>query len=170
MSGLDTETCRILEVAAIVTDLNLNELDTDTFHQIIHQPQAVLDAMDTWCTEHHGKSGLTEAVKSGCREDIVAADLRKLIDEHWSPGQQAVLCGNTIGTDRRFIDKYWPNVAERLHYRMLDVSSWKLIFQYRYGIHVPKNKGHRALDDVRESIEELRRYIDHIQIDDQIDD
>ena len=163
MSGLDTEVCRILEVAAIVTDMEYNELET--YHQIVHQPQPVLDAMDAWCTEHHGKSGLTEAVKSGREEALVEAELREFIDRHWNSSQQAVLCGNTISTDRRFIHKYWPSVEERLHYRMLDVSSWKVIFQHRYGVHVHKKKGHRALDDVRESMEELKRYTSMIQAD-----
>ena len=163
MSGLDTETCRILEVAAIVTDLQLNELDS--YMDIVYQPQEVLDRMDDWCTEHHGKSGLTAAVADGVPEAEVEANLRALVDRHWSSSQMAILCGNTISTDRRFIDKYWPTVAERLHYRMLDVSSWKIMFQYRYGIHVHKAKGHRALDDIRESIAELQAYLDRVKDD-----
>ncbi len=162
MSGLDVDQCRILEVAIIVTDLELNEIET--YEKVIYQPPEVLAAMDTWCTEHHGKSGLTAAVAEGAPEDEVQRQVRALIDRHWRSGQKAILCGNSVGTDRKFIKHWWAEVAGRIHYRIVDVSSWKVIFQERFGVNVRKAGGHRALDDIRESIEELKTYLGFLDL------
>ena len=157
MSGLDPEACRILEVAAIVTDLEFSELET--LHEVVHQPPEVLSAMDAWCTQHHAESGLTAAVAEGRPEAEVEQAVRALIDRHFPPNRRAVLCGNSVGTDREFIRAWWPSVARRLHYRLVDVSSWKVILKERFKVTVKKAGGHRALDDVRESIRELETYV-----------
>ena len=161
MSGLDVTTCRILEVAAIVTDENFKSLAE--YQAIVHQPQAVLDAMDAWCTEHHGKSGLTAAVKNGLPEAEVEKQLLDLINKFFTKEDRPVLCGNSIGQDRKFIDKYMPTLAQRLHYRMVDVTSFKEIFRVRFGIEHKKANAHRALGDIHESIAELNAYMAHVK-------
>jgi len=161
MSGLDVDQCRILEVAAIVTDLNLNEVDT--FHRIVRQAPEVLEAMDAWCQNQHGKSGLTAAVPNGDEESAVEEALVDFLKSHWPNREKIILCGNSIGTDRKFIDRYWPKVADKLHYRMVDVSSFKVVLRQRFGVSFDKKGGHRAVDDIRESIAELAHYLTHFQ-------
>lgn len=160
MSGLDVSSCRILEVAAIVTDIRLKELET--YEAIVHQPPEVLSAMDAWCKEHHGKSGLTKAVATGRPELEVEADLLALVERHFKKDERAVLAGNSISTDREFVRAYWPRLASRLHYRLLDVSSFKVVLRERFGIKVEKVGAHRALGDIRESIKELESYLGYL--------
>lgn len=159
MTGLDVEREVAIEVAAIVCDLEFNELET--FHAIIKQPKEFLDRMDTWNTEHHGASGLTAAVATGREPSLVERDLIQFVDRHMQ-GESAVLCGNSIGQDRAFINKYFPSFARRLHYRMLDVTAWKVIFQALYKTKFEKKNTHRAIDDIRESMGELQFYLKHV--------
>ncbi len=161
MSGLEVEKCRILEIAAIVTDESFVALEE--YQAVVHQPQAVLDAMDAWCTENHGKSGLTEAVKKGTPEHEVEDALLALISRHFTKDDRPVLCGNSIAQDRKFIDAYMPKLAERLHYRMVDVTSFKEIFRSKYGIEHKKSNAHRALGDIHESISELKHYLSFVK-------
>lgn len=158
MSGLDVESCRILECAAIVTDEKWQEQKEGLFEIIVKQPDSVLDAMDDWCTKTHGESGLTEAVKKGTPEPEAEQAFLGFINKHFSADEKIVIAGNSIGQDRKFLDKYWLKVADRLHYRMLDVSSWKLVFKACYNEEFEKKGAHRALDDIRESINELKHY------------
>ncbi|WP_413560709.1 oligoribonuclease [Bdellovibrio sp. HCB209] len=161
MTGLDVEKERIIEVAAIVTDLNFKELDV--FETVVKQPQKFLDSMDAWNTEHHKKSGLTAKVPNGMAEDQTEAKLVDLIKKHWpEPKDRPVLAGNSIMQDRLFINKYMPDLAGRLHYRMVDVSSWKVIINNKFRYVYQKTNSHRALDDIRESIQELRHYCDNL--------
>lgn len=162
MSGLDVEKCRILEVAAIVTDGQFRELET--YHAIVFQPPEVLDAMDDWCKKNHGASGLTAAVPNGKPEAEVEKELLALIDRHFPTKDRPVLCGNSIGQDRKFIDAYMPALSHRLHYRMLDVTSFKIVFRDRFKIEFEKQGSHRALDDIRESIAELNHYLSYVKI------
>ena len=157
MSGLDVENCRILEVAAIVTDLKLNELGC--YEAIVYQEPEVLDAMDDWCTKQHGKSGLTAAVAKGTPEREVESGLLDLVDQFWTKKDRPVLAGNSIATDRDFVRKWMPTFSARLHYRLLDVSSFKVILKARYGVSFDKKGSHRALGDIRESIAELNHYL-----------
>ncbi len=159
MTGLDVEREVPIEVAAIICDLEFNEVET--FHAVIRQPQEFLDRMDQWNTEHHAASGLTLAVASGREPAIVERDLIQFVDRHFQ-GESAVLCGNSISQDRLFINKYFPSFARRLHYRMLDVTAWKVIFQSLYKTKFEKKNTHRAIDDIRESIGELRFYLKHV--------
>lgn len=165
MTGLDVNKEVIIEVACIVTDFNFKELET--FETVVKQPQKYLDAMDAWNTEHHGKSGLTAKVPSGMEPDTVEFRLNQIIDRHfpdWAKDKRyrPMLAGNSIAQDRLFIDKYFLKLSERLHYRVLDVSSWKIIFNNKFDYHYKKQNAHRALDDIRESIGELRYYMEKI--------
>ncbi|KYG62879.1 oligoribonuclease [Bdellovibrio bacteriovorus] len=159
MTGLDVEKEVIIEVAAIVTDLNFKELDT--FETVVKQPQKYLDNMDAWNTEHHKKSGLTAKVPFGMEPDQVEAKLVDMVKKHFpDPKDRPILAGNSIMQDRLFIDKYMKDLAPRLHYRMVDVSSWKVIINNKFNYVYQKANKHRALDDIRESIQELRAYCD----------
>lgn len=160
MSGLDVAKCRILEVAAVVTDRDFKPLEE--LHAVVFQPPEVLAAMDEWCTENHGKSGLTAAVAKGIPEKDAEKMLIELISRHFKADERPVLCGNSIGQDRKFIDAWMPALSKRLHYRMLDVTSFKLIFNERYGVSYEKKGKHRAIDDIHESIAELQTYLKHV--------
>lgn len=159
MSGLDPSQHHILEVAVILTDGDL-EIIAEGPDLIVHQPDEVLDAMDTWCTEHHGASGLTQGVRDS-KISVAEAEAQTLafIAEH-CPAGQSPLCGNSIGQDRRFLAAYMPELEGHLHYRNIDVSSIKELARRWYPSvsAPPKRETHRALDDIRESIEELRFY------------
>jgi oligoribonuclease len=163
MSGLDVNACRILEVAAIVTDLKLEE--QETYEAIVYQDPSVLAAMDEWCTRQHGKSGLTAAVPEGQPETKVESALIELVNRHWSKKERPVLAGNSIATDRDFIRRWMPGLANRLHYRLLDVSSFKVMLKARHGITFEKQGSHRALGDIRESIGELKHYMSFLDTD-----
>ena len=164
MSGLDEKTDRILEIAAIITDYELNEVAQK--HFIVHQPDSVLDGMNDWCKDHHGKSGLTELVRTGTPSAEVEAQMCAFVAEHFGNKQGkdgAVLAGNSIHNDRRFIDAHMPEFAKLLHYRMVDVSSFKEVFRERYRIKYEKKNAHRAIGDVQESINELKHYLTFVK-------
>jgi oligoribonuclease len=163
MSGLDPDTCQILEIAAIVTDGDLNVL-AEGPDLVIHQPDAVLEAMDEWCTRQHGQSGLTAAVKASA---VALAEAEAQVLElvrSLCPAGKSPLCGNSIGHDRRFLIRYMPALAAHLSYRNIDVSSIKELVRRWYPALAapPKRETHRALDDIRESIAELRFYREHV--------
>ena len=160
MSGLDPNSCRILEVAVIVADADLQV--KEEYEAIVFQPEAVLAAMDAWCTKTHKESGLTDKVKHGIPETKAEADILAIIERHFTKDDTVVLAGNSIGQDRKFIDRYMPKLSKKLHYRMLDVSSFKEVFRSKYQIEFEKKGGHRALDDVRESISELQHYLSYV--------
>lgn len=160
MTGLDPDKESIIEIATIVTDTQLN-IVAEGPDLIIHQPDSLLDQMDSWNTEHHGKSGLTDAVRASTIS-LHDAETKTLdfLKEHLAPNTSP-LCGNTIGQDRRFLVKYMPELANFFHYRNLDVTSFKIAKQlWRPDIASFSNKelSHRALADVKESIDEMRHY------------
>jgi oligoribonuclease len=148
-------TDRILEIAAIVTDFDFNELGR--FESAVNQDISVLNNMNDWCKETHNASGLVKRVMVAPSEQKVSADFAKFIKKHFA--EPAVLAGNSIHQDRRFITQWWPEVDELLHYRMLDVSSYKIIMQNKYHRIFGKKETHRALDDIEESIAELKFYL-----------
>ncbi|MEN9723396.1 MAG: hypothetical protein RJB38_1382 [Pseudomonadota bacterium] len=162
MTGLNDEKDQILEVAAIVTTVDLQPLEE--FHRVVYQPPEVLAAMNDWCKKTHGESGLTAACATGTPLQQVEGDLLALLDRHYSSKDRPVLCGNSIGNDRRFIDRYCPDFAKRLHYRMIDVSSFKEVFRDRWNVEFKKKNSHRAIDDIFESIHELAYYLSFIKI------
>jgi oligoribonuclease len=162
MTGLDPERERIIEVATIITDGQLTEVATGP-EIVIHQPDEILGAMDDWNKSHHGASGLTERVKASTISEADAeAQTIAFINQHVSTKDRPVLAGNSIHQDRRFIHRYMPALDKRLHYRMVDVSTIKELARRWYPqliAKVPQKKEtHRALDDIRESIDELRFY------------
>ena len=156
MTGLDVEKEVIIEAAVVITDLDFNSLGT--YHAIVKQDQKYLDSMDEWNKSHHGESGLTASVPQGKDPAKVEEELIRLVDRFY-PGERPVLAGNSIGQDRLFINKYFKKFAERLHYRMLDVTSWKIVMGEKLKIKYDKKNSHRALDDINESIAELKFYL-----------
>lgn len=168
MSGLDAERERIIEMATILTDGQLNEIAVGP-DLVIHQPDELLAAMDDWNKKHHGASGLVERVKGATLTEADAeAQTLAFINEHVSAKDRPVLAGNSIHQDRRFIRRYMPALEKRLHYRMVDVSTIKELgrrwFPQIVARQPIKNETHRALDDIRESIDELRYYKTHLFI------
>lgn len=158
MTGLDPEEHVIIEVAAEVTDWSFKTLAS--YEAVIRHPDEVLARANPWARDQHAKSGLTERVRSAGRpEEIVVQELMAFVGEQFG-SEPAVLAGNSIHNDRIFIKKWWPQVDQLLHYRMLDVSSWKLVMQGKYGIVFEKTDAHRALDDIQASIAELQFYLD----------
>lgn len=163
MTGLDTQSDFILEIATIVTDAELNILAEGPV-LAVHQPDAVLAAMDDWNRRTHAGSGLVERVRAST---LTAADaeretlafVQQYVGRHKSP-----LCGNSICQDRRFLSRLMPQLEDWLHYRNLDVSTIKEIARrWKPAIieGFQKKNTHKALDDIRESIEELRYYRQH---------
>src|SRR3954470_3042519 len=162
MTGLDPERERIIEIATILTAGQLTEIALGP-ELVIRQPDEILAAMDDWNTRHHGASGLTERVRQSQISDADAeAQTIAFIDAHVAARDRPVLAGNSIHQDRRFIRRYMPALEKRLHYRMVDVSTIKELARRWYPQVIakqpPKKETHRALDDVRESIDELRYY------------
>ncbi|HJL15060.1 MAG TPA: oligoribonuclease [Sandaracinaceae bacterium LLY-WYZ-13_1] len=161
MSGLDVERERILEIATIVTDGQL-EILAEGPELVVHQPDALLEAMDDWNREHHGASGLVDRVKAS-PIDEAEAERRTLefIAAHVD-ARTAPLAGNSVHQDRLFLAKYMPELTAHLHYRNVDVSTVKeLVRRWHpeaFAARPTKKGNHRALDDIRESIEELRYY------------
>jgi oligoribonuclease len=166
MTGLNPEEDVIIEIATIVTDKDLRILAYGP-NLVVSQPKHAMDAMDEWCTKTHGDTGLTAQVLASDltldqAERQTVEFLNKWVDLGASP-----LCGNSIGQDRRFIYRYMPKLAEYCHYRSIDVSTLKeLARRWRpellEGFH--KKGTHKALDDIIESIEELKYYRQHLLI------
>jgi oligoribonuclease len=162
MTGLDAEKERIIEVAVIITDGNLTELAAGP-ELVIKQPDEILDAMDAWNKKHHGGSGLTARVKaSEITDELAEEQILAFVNAHAAAKDRPVLAGNSIHQDRRFIRRYMPKLDARLHYRMVDVSTIKELARRWYPSIVAKSPqkkdSHRALDDIRDSIDELRFY------------
>eukprot|EP00056_Hartaetosiga_gracilis_P016606 m.5499 g.5499 ORF g.5499 m.5499 type:complete len:199 (-) comp4311_c0_seq1:78-674(-) len=161
MTGLNINHDRIIEMAVIVTESDLSVVaEAETV--VIHQSDTLLDGMDEWCTEHHGASGLTQRVKdSKITEAMAERRMLEFIQEHVPKGA-CPLAGNSVHADKMFLDKYMPSFMDHLHYRIVDVSSFKEVIR-RWQPDVlanapPKMGSHRALDDIKESITELQYY------------
>jgi oligoribonuclease len=158
MSGLDPKTDHILEIATIITDLDLNILAQGP-ELVIYQENSVLEAMDKWNQSHHGSSGLIEKVKKSTISLKEAEDQTLTFIKKHVKSDKGILAGNSIWQDRRFINKYMLNIDTYLNYRMLDVSSIKILVQAWYQNQTfTKSQKHRALEDIKESIEELKFY------------
>jgi oligoribonuclease len=160
MTGLDENVDSILEVAVVVTDYEFGVLEQ--YHRVVFQPQDVLDKMNDWCKRTHGDSGLTAAVPHGTPLAQVEKELLALIDKYYAPQERVVLAGNSVGNDKRFLDKFMPEVEKRLHYRLIDVSSFKEIYREKYHLKFDKKNTHRAVDDILESIAELKFYLSFV--------
>ena len=164
MTGLDTQNDLIIEIATIVTDADLNVLAEGPMIAI-HQPQEILDGMDEWNTNQHGKSGLTKRVQES-RYTATQAESETLeFLEKWVPRGASPMCGNSICQDRRFMARLMPELEAYFHYRNLDVSSLKeLARRWAPDVYKGFNKesSHLALDDIKDSIAELKHYREHL--------
>ncbi|MFM1990440.1 MAG: hypothetical protein RJA99_3397 [Pseudomonadota bacterium] len=163
MTGLRPDVDRIIEVAVVVTDAELNLLAQGPVIAI-HQPDSVLAAMDAWNTATHGRSGLTERVR---QSTITEADAQRTLIaflKPWVPAGKSPMCGNSICQDRRFMARTMPELEAYFHYRNLDVSTVKELCR-RWRPEVAKafvkRSAHTALADIEESIDELRHYREH---------
>jgi oligoribonuclease len=160
MTGLDPKTCVIIEIASLVTDKNLN-LIAQGPSLVIHQSQSVLDAMDDWNKKHHGESGLIKQVQESTITLEEAEKQTLDFVSKYTKLKSSPLCGNTIYQDRRFLIEYMPTLENYLHYRLVDVSSIKELVKRWYGSEsqMPQKKQkHKALDDILETVEELKFY------------
>lgn len=164
MSGLEPETDRILELAILITDSQLN-LVAEGPVLVVHQPPAVLDRMDDWNKAAHGKSGLIDRVKaSTLSEAEVENQLLDFVSQH-VPRKISPICGNSVHQDRRFLVKYMPKLEDYFLYRNLDVSTLKeLVRRWKPEVlaGLTKHGKHEALADIHESIAELRYYREHV--------
>ncbi len=164
MTGLNTDQDRIIEIATIVTDNQLNIIAEGPVFAI-HQPDEILDGMDEWNKSHHGNSGLLARVKKSPYHEVDAeAETLKFLGEH-VPRGKSPMCGNSICQDRRFLHRSMPKLEQYFHYRNLDVSSIKILAQEwapKVAAGFSKSSQHVALQDIRDSIEELRYYRAHL--------
>lgn len=165
MTGLDPVEDRILEVAAIATDWNFKEIAVYTAVKKVG-PNLMKKRMvgDFWESFAQVRDSLMAQNATGTNGRTVENELLEFIDQHFSAGTPVILAGNSIHQDRKFIDNEWPRLSARLHYRMLDVSAWKLVFEGKYRKKFAKPEAHRALEDIRGSIEELQYYLGKAKI------
>jgi len=164
MTGLDPQTDAIIEIATIVTDSALEIVEEGPVIAL-HQPEAALRAMDEWNTRQHGESGLIERVRSSRWSEAQAEHETLGFLQHHVPAGASPMCGNSICQDRRFLARCMPRLEAYFHYRNLDVSTLKELAR-RWAPEVAdgftKISSHRALDDIRDSIAELRHYREHL--------
>ena len=163
MTGLDPDSDVVIEIATIVTDSQLTTLAEGPVIAI-HQSDDRLNGMDEWNTTHHTRSGLVDRVRASDIDEAQATRETVAFLEHWVPRGASPMCGNTICQDRRFMVRHLPDLESYFHYRNLDVSTLKILMQrWRPDLEagISKTGTHQALDDIRESIEELRYYREH---------
>jgi len=166
MTGLDASKDVILEIAAEVTDFNFKTLAS--YEALIHHSDHVLDNMNEWAQRQHGLSGLTERSRTkGRPESDVKHELVGFIKAQFGD-EPAILAGNSIHNDRLFIKQWWPEVDALLHYRMLDVTSFKILMQGKYDYEYEKKDVHRAFDDIQASIAELQHYLERLRVKDTV--
>ncbi|KAK0159723.1 hypothetical protein PV327_010808 [Microctonus hyperodae] len=166
MTGLNVDKDKIIEIACLITDSNL-QIKSSDFHTIIHQSDELINGMDEWCKQTHGKSGLIDAIRKSNVTMIDAEEqLLNFIMEYVKQEKTCPLAGNSIYMDRLFIKKLMPRIDDYLHYRIIDVSSIKELARRWYpnvAENMPKKKlAHRAIDDIKESITELKYYRSNI--------
>jgi oligoribonuclease len=163
MTGLSPDTDRIIELAVVVTDADLNTVAEGPV-LVVHQPDEVMNAMDNWNKGTHGKSGLIDRVKASQLSEAEAeAQMLEFVKQHVPP-RTSPMCGNSICQDRRFMARHMPQLEAFFHYRNLDVSTLKeLAKRWRPGLsdEFKKSNKHEALADIYESIDELRYYREH---------
>ena len=161
MTGLDARNDVILEVAAEVTDMDFKTLAS--YEAVIKQSEDKMAQMNEWCVEQHTKSGLIERIsKEGRVEKEVIHELVGFVNAEFGT-EPAVLAGNSIHNDRSFIKYRWPELDSLLHYRMLDVSSFKVLMNAKYDVVFKKKEIHRAFDDIQASIAELQHYLEWLK-------
>jgi oligoribonuclease len=161
MTGLDAQNDVILEVAAEITDFEFKTLAS--YEAIVQQDKAVVvDRMQKnkwWADFPANRDEFITKLDTGKSSDQVEQELIALVQEHFGD-EPAVLAGNSIHNDRLFVRQWWPHLDLKLHYRMLDVSAWKVLMQGKYGVTFEKQEVHRAFDDIQASIAELHHYLE----------
>jgi oligoribonuclease len=167
MTGLHPQDDLILEVAAIVTDWDFKEIAT--YQGVVKADEMTLQERVAanavfWEANPDSIKGLKEQNSDGKDIEVVEQELLDFINEHIGGKNPALLAGNSIHVDRRFIMTNWPKLENRLHYRMLDVSAWKVVFEGRFGKKFAKPESHRALQDIKGSIAELKYYLQKIKL------
>jgi len=163
MTGLDPDTDRIIEVAIVVTDPQLNTLSQAPV-LVIHQPDGVLEAMDDWNKSTHARSGLVDKVKASTLTEAVAEEQLIAFLVQYAPAKTSPMCGNSICQDRRFLARHMPRLEAYFHYRNLDVSTLKELakrWKPEIAKGLVKQGKHEALADIHESIDELKYYREH---------
>lgn len=158
MTGLEVEKDHIIEIATLITDNELNIVAEGPSYAI-HQPDEVMSQMNSWCVKQHGASGLTQRVKES-QISLRQAELDTLVflKSHLEAGTSP-MCGNSVHQDRRFLCQYMPELVNFFHYRNLDVSTLKeLANRWGYGVKFEKESSHLAMNDIKDSIEELKFY------------
>lgn len=160
MTGLDPLEDRIIEIATIVTDKNLNILEEGPT-LVVNQSDEKLKGMDEWCTSQHGKSGLTDRVRNSSISEATAEAVTLAFLQKYVPQGRSPMCGNSICQDRRFLARWMPELEEFFHYRNLDVSTLKELAR-RWSPDVcegfVKESSHLAMEDIKDSIEELQYF------------
>jgi len=163
MTGLNPDSDRIIEVAMVITDADLEAI-AESPVLVVHQPDSVLDGMDAWNTSTHGKSGLIDKVKvSSLDEAAVEQQMLEFLKEH-VPERISPMCGNSICQDRRFMARWMPKLEAYFHYRNLDVSTLKELakrWKPEVAQGIKKHGKHEALADIYESISEMKHYREH---------
>lgn len=163
MSGLDPEKEKILEVALVVTESDLTIVaEAPVF--VIHQSDEVLNGMDKWNTDTHGRTGLTAKVRTSTLTEVDVEEQLLAFLKQYVPEKTSPLCGNSVSQDRRFMYKYMPKLEAFFHYRTVDVSTFKeLAKRWRPDVYksFQKKARHEALADIHESIDELKHYREH---------
>ena len=164
MTGLDPVEDRILEVAVIATDWDFKEIAR--YEAAKRVESDLIDRRmvgEFWEKYPQVKSQLVEQNENGRDSQAVEDELLAFIDEHFDAEERVLLAGNSIHQDRKFIEREWPRLDARLHYRMLDVSAWKVVFEGKYRKKFTKPEAHRALEDIKGSIEEIKYYLKKVR-------
>ncbi|OYX41006.1 oligoribonuclease [Candidatus Saccharibacteria bacterium 32-49-12] len=165
MTGLDPVDDRILEVAVIATDWEFTEIARyEAVKKVgpsLMKKRMVGEFWDKYASVRDALMAQNETGKNG---RTVENELLAFIDEHFEAGERVLLAGNSIHQDRKFIENEWPRLNARLHYRMLDVSAWKVVFEGKYRKKFAKPEAHRAIEDIRGSIEEIKYYTKKIKV------
>ena len=169
MTGLDPNLDRILEIGAIVTDWDFNEIATYEAAKKVGPSlfaERMKAAPDFWEKFPEVRDALVAQNNSDTAKHgrTVENELLAFIDEHFAADERIILAGNSIHQDRKFIDNEWARLSARLHYRMLDVSAWKVVFDGKYGKRFAKPEAHRAIEDIRGSIQELQYYLGKVRV------
>lgn len=165
MTGLDPKKDVIQEVGIIITDWDFREIAT--YESIVRQPRALVEKLmneNSWFLEYEdNRKAFLDAADKGKSPEEVEKEIVELVRTHVGPDMPALLAGNSVHMDRQFVDAYWPHLSKILHYRMLDVSAWKVVFEGKFGKKFAKAESHRALDDIKGSIEELQYYLKKVK-------
>jgi len=160
MTGLDFERDRVLEVGAIATNWKLEEIAR--FTAAVRVSARLMKKRmqgEFWDENSEVRDRLLAQNSSGEPAKAVEENLIKFLNKYFDRKQPIIMAGNSIWNDRRFIEKYWPKLYKKLHYRMLDVTAWKLIFENKFGSKFTKPDAHHAIEDIEGSIAELKQYL-----------